>query len=131
VLKEIFCRGFRNPNRIHWTPDGKMLIIDIRHSNAEEINIGIAGGGYGWPEREGSFLINHWGRMDTVYARPADDRPVHYTYPAAQYDHDEGSAISGGFVYTRKDIALLTGKYIFGDIVNGHVFYVESNALKP
>ncbi|NDB86764.1 MAG: cytochrome C, partial [Alphaproteobacteria bacterium] len=26
LCKEIYCRGFRNPNRIVWTPKGKMLI---------------------------------------------------------------------------------------------------------
>lgn len=44
-LGEIFCRGFRNPNRISWTPDGKMLITDIGQHNAEEINLGVAGAG--------------------------------------------------------------------------------------
>ena len=128
-LGEIFCRGFRNPNRICWTPDGKMLITDIGHANAEEINIGIAGAEYGWPEREGTFLINHRGEMKVVYNLPADDPTLHYTYPVAFYDHDEGNAISGGFVYSGTAIPLLSGKYIFGDIVNGRVFYVENKDL--
>ena len=34
-----------------------------------------------------------------------------------------------GFAYTG-DILLLKGKYIFGDIVRGRVFYVESRELK-
>jgi hypothetical protein len=130
TLGEIFCRGFRNPNRICWTPDGKMLITDIGHANAEELNLGIASADYGWPEREGNFLINHRARMDSVYALPENDPTFNYTYPVAQYDHDEGKAISGGFVYAGTAIPLLTGKYIFGDIVNGRVFYVENNALK-
>lgn len=125
ALPELFCRGFRNPNRISWTPSGQMLITDIGHANAEEINLGIAGADYGWPEREGTFVINHRAKMDKVYALPEVDQP--YSYPAAQYDHDEGKAISGGFVYTSKDFALLTGKYIFGDIVNGRVFYIDSS----
>lgn len=127
---EIFARGFRNPNRITWTPDGKMLITDIGLANVEEINIGQAGADYGWPAREGTFLLDYRGKMDRVYALPANDRDYHYTYPVAQFDHDEGNAISGGFVYTGSAVPLLKGKYIFGDVVSGRVFYVDSNQLK-
>jgi hypothetical protein len=47
----------------------------------------------------------------------------------AQYDHDEGNAISGGFVYNGAKIPALRGKYVFGDVVNGRVFAVESSEL--
>jgi len=130
TLGEIFCRGFRNPNRITWAPDGKMLISDIGHANAEELNLGVAGADYGWPEREGLLVINYRGKMDKVYALPENDAALQYVYPVALYDHDEGNAFSGGFVYTGSDIPLLTGKYIFGDIVNGRVFYVDSDQLQ-
>lgn len=131
TLGEIFCRGFRNPNRMSWTPDGKMLIADIGQHNAEEINIGTAGADYGWPEREGTFRINPRGDMALVYALPPDDSTHRYSYPVVQYDHDEGSAISGGFVYAGMALPLLQDKYVFNDIVNGRVFYVESSELKP
>ena len=130
TLGEVFCRGFRNPNRLTWTPDGTMLITDIGQANAEELNIGIAGADYGWPEREGTFRINPHGKMSLAYALPPNDAAFHYTYPVAQYDHDEGNAISGGFVYTGTALPLLTGKYVFGDVVNGRVYFVESKALK-
>ncbi|CCH54068.1 HHIP-like protein 2 [Fibrisoma limi BUZ 3] len=130
TLGEVFCRGFRNPNRITWTPDGKMLISDIGHANAEELNLGMAGADYGWPEREGLFLMNYRGKMDKVYALPEHDASLQYVYPVALYDHDEGNAFSGGFVYTGSEIPLLKGKYIFGDIVNGRVFYVDSDQLQ-
>lgn len=130
TLEEIFCRGFRNPNRICWMPDGTMLISDIGHANAEKLNIGMPGADYGWPEREGLFVMNYHGKMDQVYALPKDDSLHHYTYPVALYDHDEGNAFSGGFVYSGTSVPLLTGKYIFGDIVNGRVFFVESSQLQ-
>jgi len=47
----------------------------------------------------------------------------------AHYDHDEGKAISGGFVYQGRQFPLLKGKYIFGDITNGRVFFVESGNI--
>ncbi len=129
-LGEVFARGFRNPNRITWTADGKMLISDIGLANAEELNIGQAGADYGWPAREGTFLINYRGKMDRVYPLPADDAKFKYTYPVAQFDHDEGNAFSAGFVYTGTNIPLLKDKYIFGDIVSGRVFFVENSQLK-
>ncbi len=131
ALKEIFCQGFRNPNRISWTPDGKMLISDIGQAQSEELNLGVAGANYGWPDREGTFVINYRGRMDRVYALPANDATFQYTYPVVQYDHDEGNAFSAGFVYSGTAIPALTGKYIFGDIVSGKVYYVESSQLQP
>lgn len=128
TLGEVFARGFRNPNSITWTPDGKMLISDIGFSNIEEINLGKAGADYGWPFREGTFVLNLPDKTNKVYALPAHDNRK-YTYPVAQYDHDEGNAITGGFVYTG-EISSLRGKYIFGDIVRGRIFFVESSELK-
>jgi hypothetical protein len=52
-----------------------------------------------------------------------------FIYPVAMYDHDEGRAISGGFVYTGK-IAALRGKYVFGDVQRGRVFVADVAALK-
>lgn len=129
ALGEVFCQGFRNPNRISWTPDGKMLISDIGQAQMEELNIGVAGADYGWPEREGTFVMNYRGRMDKVYNLPKDDVTARYTYPVAQYDHGEGNAISAGFVYTGP-IPTLAGKYLFGDVVSGRVYSVDSRQLQ-
>lgn len=67
ACREVFCRGFRNPNRYTWTPDGRMLIADIGHINIEEINLAVPGGDYGWPYREGTYVINPKAKMDKVY----------------------------------------------------------------
>jgi glucose/arabinose dehydrogenase len=126
ACREIFCRGFRNPNRFTWAPDGQLLIADIGQTNLEELNLGVPGGDYGWPNREGTFLINPKGKMDRVYALPPNDNTFQYRYPIVQYDHDEGKAIEGGFAYTGTAVPQLRGKYIFGDINNGRVFFVEN-----
>jgi hypothetical protein len=68
--------------------------------------------------------------MSNVYAVSQHDGSKRYVYPVAQYDHDEGNAISGGFVYTGTMIPQLKGKYVFGDVVNGRVYYVENSELK-
>jgi glucose/arabinose dehydrogenase/mono/diheme cytochrome c family protein len=124
---EVFCRGFRNPNRIYWSPDGKMIISDIGHTNVEELNIGQKGLDYGWPYREGTFIIKPQANMKQVFDLKGNTKS--YTWPSAQYDHDEGYAVSAGYVYNEKEIPALKGKYIFGDIVNGKVLFVENKDL--
>lgn len=124
---EVYCRGFRNPNRIYWSHDGKMIISDIGHTNVEELNIGQKGLDYGWPYREGTFIIKPEANMKQVFDLKGNTKS--YTWPSAQYDHDEGYAISAGYVYTANEIPALKGKYIFGDIVNGKVLFVENKDL--
>lgn len=125
ACREIYCRGFRNPNRYTWAPDGRLLIADIGHANIEELNIAVPGGDYGWPAREGTYVINPKAKMDKVYPLPGDDKKYNYLYPALQFDHDEGKAIEGGFVYTGTLLPELKGKYIFGEIALGRVFFVD------
>ncbi|WPP48666.1 PQQ-dependent sugar dehydrogenase [Catalinimonas niigatensis] len=129
VVKEIWAYGFRNPHRISWDTgsDGKMLITNIGQTNIESIYLGKAGANYGWGSREGTFMLQ--GNIDQAYNLPENDPDLSYTYPVAQYDHDEGKAISGGFVYRGDLVPQLNGKYIFGDIVTGRLFYVEGNKL--
>lgn len=125
VLKEIFAYGFRNPHRISWSRKGQILASNIGHHNVEALNMIEAGRDYGWPEREGTFVMNYKKTMDFLYPLPDDDTKYNYTYPVAQYDHDEGNAISGGLEYWGSALPALKGKYLFGDIVKGRMFYVE------
>ncbi len=97
--------------------------------------MGRAGANYGWPQREGTFLIDERGDISLPYPLPPNDDALGFTYPVAQYDHDEGNAISGGFVYRvtpdrGKIVPELQGTYVFGDIVTGRLFSVASDQLK-
>jgi mono/diheme cytochrome c family protein len=130
IVKEIFAYGFRNPHRISWSKDGQILASNIGHHRVEALNIVEAGRDYGWPEREGTFVMRYAENMDVVYPLPSDDASNNYTYPVAQYDHDEGNAISGGLEYWGNSLEALKGKYIFGDIVKGRLFYVNMSELK-
>ena len=65
----------------------------------------------------------------TVYPKPVDEQP--FTYPVAQFDHDEGNAISSGFVYRGSSIPELSGKFVFTDMVTGRVFYIDTKNLVP
>ena len=137
TLGEIFAYGFRNPHRISWDTGGEhaMLISGIGEKNVEELNLGRAGANYGWPQREGTFLIDERGDISLPYPLPPNDDELDFTYPVAQYDHDEGNAISGGFVYRvhpdrSEAVPALQGKYVFGDIVTGRLFSVDADQLE-
>ena len=129
ALGEIYAYGFRNPHRFTWGKNGEMLACNVGHSNIESVNLIKSGHDYGWPIREGSFLLNPYGDLKRIYSLPANDTVYKITYPVAEYDHDEGKAISGGFEYLGS-IPALKGKFFFGDIPTGRLLYIEMPDIK-
>jgi glucose/arabinose dehydrogenase len=127
---EVYAWGFRNPHRINWSKSGQLFSINIGEHNIEALNMIMPGHFYGWPIREGTFMERFFNDIGKVYPLPANDSIYHVTYPVAQFDHDEGTAISGGFEYTGKAVPQLVGKYVFGDIGTGKLFYVDMKELK-
>lgn len=130
ALKEIYAWGFRNPHRISWTKDGRMIASNIGQAQFESLYLISPGNNYGWPVREGTYRLNEKGNLNAVYPLPEDDAAYNFTYPIAQYTHQEGNAISGGFEYWGETIPELQGKYIFGDIVNGRIFYIDLDEVR-
>ena len=130
MLKEIYAYGFRNPHRITWSKTGEMLVCNIGQANIEAIYLISPGRDYGWPVREGNFVFNPDGNLNNVYPLPANDSINKITYPIAEYDHDEGVAISGGYEYWGKTIPHLKRKFLFGDIPSGRLFYINTNDIK-
>lgn len=124
MQKELWAYGFRNPNRITWIDRNRILASDIGQANIEELNIVEPGNFYGWPIREGRFLFDPRGNLNNVYTLTDNGHESLITYPILQYDHDEGPAISGGFIAKGK---LFHGKYIFGDIPTGRLFIGDLN----
>lgn len=127
IHKEIFAYGFRNPHRFTWDfAHGKrMIATDIGEANIEEINLIVKGGSYGWGASalEGNMSINP--RKDAKDISPASVEELGKNLaPLGQYDHLDGQAIAGGFVY-HGPIKVLKNKYIFGDIVSGRLFYMN------
>ena len=57
-LPEIWALGFRHPQNLSFDRGGTgaMIVTDIGQSNIEEVNLGVRGGNYGWPYREGTFV---------------------------------------------------------------------------
>lgn len=133
-LPEVWAYGLRHPQHLSWdSSDGRMFLIDIGQDQIEEINIGVAGGNYGWRVREGTFAtvygVSTSDQAGGVYERGEDSET--YQYPVAQYDHDEGFAVSSGFVYRGTAIPALVGMYVFADIVRGRVFYFDASTASP
>ena len=130
-LPEIWALGLRHPEFLCFDPAGKgqMLIGEIGQAHIESVCIGRPGANYGWPQREGTFATDRFAEKN-LFALPANDASFGYTYPVAQYDHSDGPAICGGFVYRGTAIPALVGHYVFGDIVNGRVFSVPISALR-
>lgn len=130
ALGEIYAYGFRNPQRITWSANGDMLVCNIGQANIESLYIVRPGDNCGWPVREGSFAFDPNGDLNKVYPLPPDDSTYKFTYPVAEFDHDEGNAWSGGYEYQGSAIPRLKGKYLFGDIPSGRLFYLEMADLE-
>ena len=130
-LGEIYAYGFRNPHRITWTKTGQMLVGNIGQGQIEAIYLVQPGHDYGWPLREGDFVLHPQGDLNKIYPLAENDSIHKITYPVAAYDHDEGIAISGGYEYWGSSIAQLQGKYLFGDIATGRLFYLNVADIKP
>lgn len=133
VAPEIWLYGLRHTQQFSFDSDGRVFMADIGQNQIEEINIGVAGGNYGWRVREGMFATAFAfdrARPGPVYPRPENDlEPL--IYPVAQYDHDEGNAVGSGFVYRGAAIPELQGKYVFADMVRGRMFFIDVQGLTP
>lgn len=133
VVREIYAYGFRNPHRFTWDVDGTMIEGDIGERNIEEVNVIIPGGNYGWPDREGNWVFdrNSGENGYDIYPLPSNDAELGYLYPVAMFDHaDDLAAVSGGVVYRGSQNPELYGKYIFGDVREGRMFYIEADAIE-
>ena len=123
---EVYAYGFRNPNRVFWDADGNMFATDIGQHSVEEFNRIEPGKFYGWPIREGRFIINPYGKFNEIFALNEDDGNFGVTYPEVQLDHDELAAIFAGYEMPYGE---LKGKFIFGDILSGRLFFTDLKDL--
>ncbi|NUT51115.1 MAG: hypothetical protein HOV94_27995 [Saccharothrix sp.] len=141
ALGEIYAYGMRDPHRFSWDPGGDhaLYLGHIGQHSIEAVYEVRAGDNLGWSAREGMFTYRHEDQCH-VYPLPADDARFGYTYPVAAYDHDppvgwsctvdSGHAISGGQVYRGRAVPRLRGKYVFGDLVDGRLFYTEVSRMR-
>lgn len=123
-LDEVYAFGLRNPYRISFdTMTGSLYVADVGQNDIEEVNMVTSGGNYGWNMREGSFGFFANGNDDGYVYQQTDAMGM--IDPLVEYDHDEGVAIIGGFVYRGAALDDLQGNYVLGDY-NGRLFYINN-----
>jgi glucose/arabinose dehydrogenase len=115
-LWEIWLYGLRNPWRFSFDRlNGDLYIGDVGQDSWEEISYLPAGnpGGenLGWSFYEGSHPYRGSPPLDAVFVMPV-----------AEYGHDLGNSITGGYVYRGRDLPPWQGVYIYGDFSSGRVW---------
>ncbi|HEX9013101.1 MAG TPA: PQQ-dependent sugar dehydrogenase [Anaerolineaceae bacterium] len=113
---EIWAYGLRNPWRFSFdSQTHDLYIADVGQDQYEEIDFLPAGspGGtnFGWRLREG---FHQYGG-----AAPSG---VTLTDPVYEYDHSQGCAVTGGYVYRGQALPAWRGIYFFADYCSGIVW---------
>lgn len=112
--EEIWAFGFRNPWRFSFDRQGTGLWVgDVGQDHWEEVNLVTRGGNYGWGAREGKHAFN------------GADAPANAIDPVWEYDHTEGIAITGGYVYRGRSAPSLQGQYIYSDYGAGTLWALD------
>ena len=112
---ELWNYGLRNPWRFSFDRlTGDLYIGDVGQGAREEVDVqpvASAGGeNYGWNTMEGL----------TCYNAPTCDQ-TGMTPPVLDYDHGQGCAVTGGYVYRGAAIPELQGHYLYGDFCGSWV----------
>jgi glucose/arabinose dehydrogenase len=119
---EIWAMGLRNPWRYTFDrATGDLYIADVGQNAWEEVDFQPAaspgGANYGWNTMEGS----------ACYGAATCDRSG-LTLPVAEYSHDAGCSITGGYVYRGNRFPALVGAYFYADYCTGTIWALARDA---
>src|SRR6266542_2007825 len=122
VRGEIWAYGLRNPWRFSFDrATGDLYIGDVGQGQYEEIDFqpaGEAGGrNYGWNIREGLHCY-----------RSQDCDTTGLVDPIAEYSHEIGCSINGGYVYRGPAMPQFQGNYVYGDYCSGLIWSLKQTA---
>ncbi|HEY7179193.1 MAG TPA: PQQ-dependent sugar dehydrogenase [Gaiella sp.] len=122
---EIFALGLRNPWRFSFDRKTKDLWIgDVGQGSIEEIDHvprGTPGQiNFGWDVFEG-----HSSFEDKALG------PGRLVQPVAEYTHDAGCSVTGGYVYRGNVVPALNGRYVFGDYCSGTIWSMPATGGEP
>jgi glucose/arabinose dehydrogenase len=109
--------GLRNPWRFSFDREtGDLWIGDVGQGEWEEIDHTPQGEpgleNYGWDVFEGRH------RYEDKDPNPRG----RLVPPVAEYSHDDGCSVTGGFVYRGEGIPAARGRYFYGDYCSGNVW---------
>jgi uncharacterized repeat protein (TIGR03806 family) len=121
---ELYAWGFRNPWRWSFDRDTQELWVgDVGQNAWEEIDRVVRGGNYGWRCREGAHDFD---------AATTGCSTASLIEPIAEYDHSQGSAVTGGYVYRGTQDTAFKGRYLFGDSGSGRIWaWLADSANAP
>jgi glucose/arabinose dehydrogenase len=109
--RAIWAKGFRNAFTFSFQPGtGRLFINDVGGSLFEEVNEGVAGGDYGWPNVEGP-----------------DNNPPRIG-PLHSYSHANGCAITGGSFYNPATVSFpnsFVGKYFYAEYCVNEIRWID------
>ncbi|MBX3026921.1 PQQ-dependent sugar dehydrogenase [bacterium] len=121
----VWAKGLHNPWRFGFDRvTGALWIGDVGEDQREEIDVlpaGSAGANLGWDVFEGSLCFEPAPLFPSCPAPTAG-----FTFPVREYDHGQGCAVIGGFVYRGCALPDLQGRYFYGDHCSA---FVRSVAL--
>ncbi|HEY7562582.1 MAG TPA: PQQ-dependent sugar dehydrogenase [Gaiellaceae bacterium] len=118
---EIVAYGLRNPWRFSFDREtGDLWIGDVGQGAVEEVDYLPAGDvgslvNFGWDVFEGTH----------VYEDKKPNDAGRLVGPIAEYSHDEGCSITGGFVYRGEHVPSAQGRYFYGDYCSGRLWSLE------
>lgn len=125
---EVYALGVRNPWRFSFDREtGGLWIADVGQNEREEVSYlppeAVPEANLGWRGYEGSQ------EYDAATARRLDRDEL--VWPVAEYGHDMGESITGGYVYRGTAIPALRGHYLYADFVSGHVWAMQGPNGEP
>lgn len=130
-VDEIYAYGLRNPFRFSFDQStGALWLADAGQNHIEEVDVVNKGDNLGWPVKEGTFLFDMNGGSPGFVFANSPGVPADMVDPVAQYDHDEGIVVVGGFIYRGVHIPPLQGRYVFAEFAqsfssDGRLFYLD------
>ncbi len=122
---KIAALGLRNPWRFSFDrANGDLWIGDVGQNAIEEVDwVSHARLGrlqnFGWDLFEGRSRYE-----DTPQG------PGRLVGPVAQYPHDDGCSVTGGFVYRGKAVPAYVGRYLYGDYCSGKIWSLRLSGGK-
>jgi glucose/arabinose dehydrogenase len=123
---EIWAYGLRNPWRFSFDrATGDLWIGDVGQSSLEEVNH--------WPAGSPAGPNFGWNTMEAgACFEPAEGCVTDgLVLPVAEYGHDRGCSITGGYVYRGTAVPGLAGTYLYADYCSGTIWGLDASAAQP
>jgi len=115
-LPEIWANGLRNPWRFAFDSlTADLYVADVGQNQWEEVSFlpsgSSASANFGW---------DYYESFHTFEGQPPEG--AQFIQPVAEYSHEQGCSITGGYVYRGVNLPAWQGVYLYGDYCSGLVW---------